>query len=94
MPITYHLGTDETDVCAYDSDKDTTWVVCSTNISADRPYEQRIADAAYIRRLLDVPAGYVLVQVPVEATIPVYSPGSDDTQVWIDEPGVLMRELK
>ena len=52
--ITYHLGTEsETDVCAFDSATTRSWVVCSTNIEADRPYEDRGADATRIRDLLN-----------------------------------------
>jgi hypothetical protein len=50
--IIYALGTDETDVCAYDPERDTTWVVCSTNVCADRKYENRVRDAAHILALL------------------------------------------
>lgn len=50
--LIYALGTDETDVCAFDPATGCSWVVCSTNIQADRPYEERVADAKWIVHLL------------------------------------------
>lgn len=53
--ITYHLGTEsETDVWAFDSATLRSWIVCSTNVEADRPYDERLADARRIRDLLNL----------------------------------------
>ena len=47
-----YLGTDETDVCALGPSGESV-VIASTNIMADRPYEDRCADAAHIVHLVN-----------------------------------------
>lgn len=52
--VTYHLGTESlTDVYAHDKTTGKTWLVCSTNVEADRPYYERVHDAMLIRELLE-----------------------------------------
>lgn len=52
--VSYHLGTESlTDVYAHDKVTSKTWLVCSTNVEADRPYYERVHDAMLIRELLE-----------------------------------------
>jgi len=55
-----YLGTDETDVCALGPSGESV-VIASTNIMADRPYEDRCADAAQ--------AAYALAQIEEAASV-------------------------
>lgn len=52
--VLYVQGTNnETDVCAYETSTGRSWVVASTNVEADRPYDDRLTDAARICVLLN-----------------------------------------